>query len=292
MQELPTELPIRNAVDRIADDGKIDRLQVHSDLVRPPGFEPYCKQRVTREEPLDFEVGDRILRSIGFQRPPRGFVAVPADRRLDPAGARTWAPADECEVTALEEAFADKVLESFVGLLRTREDQQSGGVAVESMDDSRPFGQLSSGDAPREQGVHERAARMARRGMHDEPGRLVHDQQMLVFVGDPQVALLGLERDGLRLRRVDLERLAAGQPVALGSRLAVDPNAAGREQALGLGTRRNFGQRGDESVEPLAGSVGWHLEDYRERMSPSRIAAKRMLTPTTMKVSARLNAGQ
>ncbi len=66
VQELPAELPIRNAVDRIADDGKIDRLQVHSDLVRPTGFEPYCKQRMTREEPLDFEVGDRILRSIGF----------------------------------------------------------------------------------------------------------------------------------------------------------------------------------------------------------------------------------
>ena len=140
--------------------------------------------------------------------------------------------------------------------------------------------------------MHERAARMARRGMHDEPGRLVNDQQVLVFVGDPQVALLGLERDGHGLRRVDLERLAAGEPVALGSRLTVQANGAGREQALGLRTRRNVRERSDVPVEPLAGSLGWNLEDYRERMSPSRIAAKRMPTPTTMKVSARLNAGQ
>src|SRR6266516_3716284 len=128
--------------------------------------------------------------------------------------------------------------------------------------------------------------------MHDEPGRLVHDQQMLVFVGDPQVALLGFELEGLRLRPIDLERFAAGEPVALGTRRAVHTNGAAREQALGLGTRRHFRQRGDEPVEPLAGSFGWHLEDYRERMSPSRIAAKRTPTPTTMKASARLNDGQ
>ena len=160
------------------------------------------------------------------------------------------------------------------------------------MDDARPFIELSSRDAAREQRMHERAARMARRRMDDEPGRLVNDQQMLVFVGDPQVALLGLERDGLPLRRVDLDRLAAREPVALGAPFTVHANGAGREQALGLGTRPNVRQRSDVPVEPLSGSLGWNLEDYRERMSPSRIAAKRMPTPTTMKVSARLNAGQ
>ena len=129
--------------------------------------------------------------------------------------------------------------------------------------------------------------------MNNEPGRLVHDQQVVVLVGDPQIALLGLERDEFRLRRLDLERLAAGEPVALRAQLAINANGPCREQALGLGPRRNFRQRGDVPVEPLAGSRGWHLEDdYRERMSPSRIAAKRMPTPTTMKVSARLNAGQ
>jgi len=36
--------------------------------------------------------------------------------------------------------------------------------------------------------------------MHDDSGRLVHDQQMLVLVGDPEVDLLGLEARRL-LRR-------------------------------------------------------------------------------------------
>ena len=68
--------------------------------------------------------------------------------------------------------------------------QQPARVAVEAMDDARP---LDAGDAAPglavavgQQRVDERAARMARRRVDDQPGRLVDDQQVVVLVDDPQ----------------------------------------------------------------------------------------------------------
>jgi hypothetical protein len=97
----------------------------------------------------------------------------------------------------------------------------------------------------------------------------------------------------LPLPRIDLQELPARKPMALRPCLAVHPHGAIRQQSLGLGTGGDLPQRCDEPVEPLAGSLGRYAQtDCQRRASPSRIAAKRMPTPTTMKVSARLKAGQ
>jgi hypothetical protein len=87
--------------------------------------------------------------------------------------------------------------------------------------------------------------------MHDHPGGLVHDQQMLVLVCDPEVALLGLERHVFALRGLDLDQLAALEPIALWAALTVDADRSGREQSLGLGAGADLAQRRDEAVEPL-----------------------------------------
>jgi hypothetical protein len=127
----------------------------------------------------------------------------------------------------------------------------------------------------------------------DHAGRLVDDEQVLVLVCNPQVARLRLQNRLHPLARVDLDELPAHQPVALRPGLAVNPNGPARDQTFGLGTRGDVRQRGDEPVEPLAGSNGRNPKrEGQWRLSPSRIAAKRMPTPTTMNVSARLKAGQ
>jgi hypothetical protein len=160
------------------------------------------------------------------------------------------------------------------------------------MDDAGAVGDLAAGDPVLEQRLHQRSARVPGGGMDDHSRRLVDDEQMLVLVRDPQLAPLRLQGDALPLPGIDLQQLSAREPVALRARFAVHPYRAGPEQALGLGARGDLRQRGKEPVEPLAGSFGRNQNVYRERVSPSRIAAKRMPTPTTMKVSARLKAGQ
>ena len=163
------------------------------------------------------------------------------------------------------------------------------------MDDAGAFRHVTARDPALEQRLHEGPTRVARRGMDDHPRRLVDNEQMRILVGDPQIARLRLQGDVPPLGGIYLQQLAAGEAVALRARLAVHPHCTAREQALGFGARGDLRQCGNEPVEPLAGSVGGNPEADRKaqrRVSPSRIAAKRMLTPTTMNVSARLKAGQ
>jgi hypothetical protein len=66
--------------------------------------------------------------------------------------------------------------------------------------------------------------------MHDEAGRLVDDDEVLVLVGDAEVHCLRLELSSATLRRLELELLAAGEPVALCQLAAVDPHLAARQE--------------------------------------------------------------
>jgi hypothetical protein len=93
---------------------------------------------------------------------------------------------------------------------------------------------------------------MARSRVHDDPGRLVDDEEVLVLVRDPQVELLGLQLGALLSRELDLERLATREAVALGRGRPVDPNRAGLDQPLGRAAGRDLGQPREETVEPLA----------------------------------------
>jgi hypothetical protein len=146
---------------------------------------------------------------------------------------------------------------------------------------------------PGEERLHQRPARVAGRGVDDDPGRLVDDEEVLVLVGDPERHLLRLQRSGGR-RRLELDRLAAREPVALGARLAVDQHRALLEQPLGCGARAELRQRGEKAVEPLARRLlgDRDLQLFRRGASLITSATKRMPTPTTMNESARLNAGQ
>ena len=118
------------------------------------------------------------------------------------------------------------------------------------MDDSGPFRLLTALGLEREQPVDERAGGVPGRRMDDEAGRLVDDQQVLVLVGDAEVHRLRLERRTRRLRRLELELLAALELPALRPRAAVDEHR--RKYPLRDAARADLRQSGEEAVEPLA----------------------------------------
>jgi hypothetical protein len=68
--------------------------------------------------------------------------------------------------------------------------------------------------------------------MHHDPGRFVHDEQVLVLVRDPERQILGLQLARAQVRRLEDQLLAAREPVALGPRLAVEKRAALFQQPL------------------------------------------------------------
>ena len=129
--------------------------------------------------------------------------------------------------------------------------------------------------------------------MDDDPGRLVHDEERLVLVGDAERHLLGLELAAFFLGRLEHDFLPARQLVALWPRLAVDERAT-FEHPRGSGARADLAKRGEEPVEPLPGCLrgDYDLQPDLPRDSARRSATKRMPTPITMNESARLKAGQ
>jgi hypothetical protein len=96
--------------------------------------------------------------------------------------------------------------------------------------------------------------------VHDDPGRLVDDEQVPVLVRNPQLARLRLQRRFLPVPWLDLERLSPFEPATLLSPLAVDQHRSNGEEALGLRARADLGERGDEPVEPFAGRLRWNRE--------------------------------
>ena len=86
MEELPLEPQFaRPAVHRVAGDRKTDGGEMHPDLMRAAGFEPYVEERVPREDLGDLEVRDGVARRIGVERTAEGIATVPSDRRFDPS---------------------------------------------------------------------------------------------------------------------------------------------------------------------------------------------------------------
>jgi hypothetical protein len=72
--------------------------------------------------------------------------------------------------------------------------------------------------------------------MDDDSRRLVHDEQMLVLVRDPERQLLRSERRGAGVARLEAQLLPTREPVALRSRLSVDECGAARQKPLRLGS--------------------------------------------------------
>ena len=200
-------------------------------------------------------MGDRLARRVGVEREPDRVVAVTADRRLDPAGARCRDAANERGIRALERAFPDEVGKAAVRLLGARDDHQARRVAVEPMDDAGPS-RLPAGNGAGEQ-VDERSARPARAWMDDEAGRLVDDGEVLVLPGDR-----GQRARRCRLRRGllgcgKLDALAPFEAVALRARPPVDERPA-VDRPCGGRPRAEVG--GEEDVEPVPCGLGGNVQ--------------------------------
>jgi hypothetical protein len=108
-------------------------------------------------------------------------------------------------------------------------------------------------------------------GMHDDAGRLVDYEQVLVLVGDPQVDVFRNELRRFRLGKLDFNRLSALQPPALGGRLAVEPHGSRGDQSLGGTARTDLGQLGEKTVEPRP--AGGLRDVGAKRWSPAAVAA-------------------
>ena len=229
MEELSGQPGVGRSVDAVADYGQVDGGEVDADLVCSARFEPDAKERVTAEQFFDVEVSDRLASCLGIKRLPSGVLAISSDRSLDPPSPRLWPASHERAIDTLERPRPHHVLEALVCLLGAGDDEQAGSVPVEPVDDPRAVRFFPAGRAEVEQPLDQRPVRMSRRRMDNHPSRLVHDEQVRVFVRDAQIDLFGLQRGRFGGGEIDLERLAAGQPPAFDRRRPVHTHGAGAD---------------------------------------------------------------
>ena len=142
--------------------------------------------------------------------------------------------------------------------------QEAARVLVEPVHDARPPHAADARQAVAAMGderVDERAARMPRRRMHDEPGRLVDHDEVVVLVDDR-------ERNRLRLRlgrhdrrhderdaraRARLERRIAHNGIVDGDAPVADQRLQAAARQVGEGARQ-------DAVEPLRRAILRHDE--------------------------------
>jgi hypothetical protein len=273
VEELPVETEVAaDAVGRVACDGEADRRKVNADLVHTPGFEADAEECMSREQLLELEVCDGLARCVCVERLTRRVAAVTADRCLDPPGARPRLAPDEGDVLTLERTVADELLEAFVRLLRARHDEEARRVAVETVDDARAI-LVTTRRTVLDEGLRERAARVSRAGVHDDAGRLVDDEEVVVLVRDSEVGARLLRR-GRTLGQLERDLLAGLHAIALRAALAVDGDRLRAQKSLGVGARTELVEGGEEAVEPRARGVSGD-EDANDRTAPLRRGATR-----------------
>jgi hypothetical protein len=116
---------------------------------------------------------------------------------------------------------------------------------------------------------------------------------VLVLVHDLQLDVLGLDRCRRLGRKLELELLTALEPVALRPRTSVDEDIPALDEPFRSRARADLGQLGEEAVEPRARSLlGDPMRGRREPGAAACAGAAGRAAPRTMKLSARLNAGQ
>src|SRR2546425_901689 len=193
------------AVEPIADDRVADEAQVDTDLVRAAGF------RMDLQEGDRPEAGaDAVERAGGPPIVAHGHLhaslRVAPDGTLDePAWPLRPAPHERL-VRLLDRARLELVGERPVRGVGLGDHQDTRGLFVEPVDDSRSFDAADAGEigAVVKQGVHQRAAARARAGMDRHPGGLVKDQEIGRLVEDRDRQGLGLEGGRPGAGRLDL----------------------------------------------------------------------------------------
>ena len=234
VQELPREPQVaRHAIARVSAHRQADRGEVHANLVRAAGLEPDLEERVLGELLDELEMRDRLSGLVRVERATGALPPVASDGSVDAPGARLRPAAREREVPSFDLAVADRVLERAVRVLRARDDEQPGRVAVEPVDDTWPVRVVSPERCEREELWQQRLAPRPRAGVHGDTRRLVEDDEVLVLVDEWHRYDSDLDLGLAYLGERHLDLRPCFQPIALLPSGAVDEDRPRREQSLG-----------------------------------------------------------
>ncbi len=163
----------------------------------------------------DLPVGDRVAAAFAHRHLVPG-MRMAVDRRVDGAAGAVRHPPDKGEIATSHLAGPAVVGELRRQRLMRRvvlgDDEQARGVLVQPVHDARPLHPANAGQtlaAMGDQRIDERPGLVTGAGMHDEAGRLVDDDEVVVLVDDIERDILAQGLRGDRLGHVDCDRIAS-----------------------------------------------------------------------------------
>lgn len=199
----------RGAIERVPDKRMLHSGEVHTDLMRSAGVGLDLEQRYRAK------FGELVPFGAGLAAPDtcnsaplagcisecfhaRSVPRITADWQVDSAGVTFKFALGERKVSFFYGAGAKRFRQSGVGIVVFCDDDQAGGLFVETVHDSRPecirlrstAGKILSATQKR---VYKRATRVPCAGMDAHARRFVDDEQVVVFIDYVQ-------RNGFRFR--------------------------------------------------------------------------------------------
>src|SRR5512145_633354 len=171
------------------------------------------------------------------------------------------------------------------------------------MDEPRPFFSPDTRDCPSrdlkvmEQGVDQRSGPVSRSRMHDDPRRLVEDQQVIIFEEHFERNRLALELKRLRLRNIHGDLVTGFDLLAGPDDLIVDTNTPEFNEPLKPGAGHLSLPVDEKDVDPLGLFSGCHQE-FRNHVRHTLLkslgkmqSAKPRLPPRSRSTMLSLKAG-
>ena len=255
------------AVHRVADQRQPGMRHVDPDLVGAPGLQAYPQVAVGAVFALDAEVGNG-----GLARTHHGLALaiarMPADGRIDGAPGNGDA-GDDAMVLAGDRALMELGDQAVVRRQVARDHHQPGRVLVQAVDDARAGNRLQAA-VEVQQPVLQGPARVSRRGMDDEAGRLVDNEDVLVFMDDGEIHGLGggVQRGIAALGDAGVEhhRFAATDRRARRRAGAVDLQMAGFQPLLQAGAGILGEQAREDAVKAGTGGAARDVADIGFRI--------------------------
>ncbi len=153
---------------------------------------------------------------------------------VDPVGGQFGGAVDDGEIALLDLSKFELFRDFPLGHVVLGDDHDTGGIAVEAMDDSgaelaEPAGELFG--IVRE-GVDQGAVLVAPGGMDDQVGRLIEDDQIVIFVDHVEGDVFGLDLLLLGLGEHELDHVAVAELEAGFDGLTVDLDGSGLDGIL------------------------------------------------------------
>ena len=229
-------------------------MEVHPDLVSPAAVQGAFDQ-------ADVGAGtqDVIFRFRGTALAPRDAHPLPVDGVagdgfINYAGLLAHDPRNQREINFRHRArgkLAGKIAVSGVVL---RHHQSAAGLLVQTMDDSRTFLSSDAGKilAVGQQRVHQSVLLMPGARVHDNSGRLVEHEEVVVLENDIEFYLLRLRFDLLYLWFPQLNNVTRANEVAWSWRFSVEADESVPDQRLKSGPGKGGKRFRENAVEPLA----------------------------------------